>query len=281
MVSKTINIDERKREVTVTVKPSGNIFIEDVTSVAPPPVFDPDAQAWIDRMTTPSSGEETRINQLIIAEKTSGNFSKILFQTMNDLGSINSLIDEKGKTAIVNGGVTFPNYTVFDGVSSYIDTTFTPATDGVNTPLTNFAVHVFIVTYDELSNNMAIAGTSNTSNAGALLMQMKTPNDLRIWANSSAATGGTSTETSLTPSNTLISMVRDGTNQDIYIDGVLDTPKTQAATGISNFPVFIGAYNSSGNDSQNANFTIGAVVISESDIDITELNTELRDYLGI
>lgn len=110
-----------------------------------PPALDPDAQAWIDRMTNPTEAQQTAINKFVIAEKAAGNWSLYDEFFCLALGSTNSLIGAKSKTATANGGITWDSDgALFNGTTGYLDSNFTPSIDGNNFTANNAIMGVYI-----------------------------------------------------------------------------------------------------------------------------------------
>ena len=110
-------------------------------------VFDADYQAILNYATSlgytlPSAGQQVKQNQLMLDMKSSGAWAKLDSFAMyaTDGGNNFSLID--WKRLVQHTAVNSPTRTnnqgwTGDGVSSYIDTNFNPATNGVNYQLNN------------------------------------------------------------------------------------------------------------------------------------------------
>lgn len=109
-------------------------------------VFDADYQAVLNYAisigaTLPSSGQQTKQNQLMLNMKSSGAWAKLdtfaMFAT--DGNSVFALIDWKRLTTYTNNSCTFTANQGFTGNGSngFIDTNFNPSTNGVNYMLNN------------------------------------------------------------------------------------------------------------------------------------------------
>ena len=107
-----------------------------------PPLFDADYQAVLNYATSlgytlPSAGQQIKQNQLMLDLKAGNIWSKLDTFAMfaNDGGSNFGLID--WKLLVTYTAVNSPTFTsnegfMGNGTSSYIDTNFNPATQGVN-----------------------------------------------------------------------------------------------------------------------------------------------------
>lgn len=220
----------------------GNISPFNITKgLAGGTAFDPDAQAWIDRMTIPTDTVKDAINDLIVDEKAAGtnNFSKWDYSLALNIGAINSLIDAKGKTGTANGGGTFgvPGYDL-NGTNAYIDTNFNPATDGVNYTLNDGAIIIFIKTKSVVTR-AAVGSIDGTGKLGYF-----ENNSTTILGNLNCAN---QTFTVAPDDDSLFSVYRvDGTNIKLDKDGVNVGTEAEGVTSVPSRNIFLGALNNNG-----------------------------------
>ena len=109
--------------------------------------IDPDAQAWIDMMTSPTDIEINSINTFVIADKSSGNWALRDELWIRSLGSVNGLIGAKGTNGTAYGGITWSvNGAKYNGTTGYIDDGFDLGADGVNYVASDGRIDLFIKT---------------------------------------------------------------------------------------------------------------------------------------
>ena len=127
--------------------------------------YDADAQAWIDRMTSPTDIEKISINTFVIADKASGNWVLRDEIWIRSLGSVNGLIGAKGTNGIAYGGVTWSvNGIKYNGTTAYIDDGFDLGADGVNYIATDARIDLFIKTAASVHNiNQCMTGVYDNS----------------------------------------------------------------------------------------------------------------------
>lgn len=118
------------------------------------PLFDADYQAVLDYgtaqgYTLPSGGQQTLQNDLLVALKSAGVWSKLdTFANFATDGDSNfALIDWKRLSDYT--AVNSPSFTTNQGykgnaTSSYIDTNYSPLTSGVNFSLNNASVYLYV-----------------------------------------------------------------------------------------------------------------------------------------
>ena len=128
---------------------NSNVFFDPVglpfSQVSSSIPFDSDAQAWIDRMTSPTDIEKISINTFVIADKARGNWALRDELWVRSLGSVNGLIGAKGTNGTAYGGVTWSvNGIKYNGTTGYIDDGFDLGVDGVNYIATDARIDLFI-----------------------------------------------------------------------------------------------------------------------------------------
>lgn len=132
-----------------------------VSSVA----TDPDAQAWINKMTNPTETEIRAIHNFVIADKASGNWVLRDELWIRSLGSVNGLIGAKGTNGTAYGGITWSlDGAKYNGTTGYIDDGFDLGFDGVNYIATDARIDIFIKSAASVHNiNQCMTGVFDGS----------------------------------------------------------------------------------------------------------------------
>lgn len=127
--------------------------------------YDADAQAWIDRMTSPTDIEINAINTFVISDKASGNWVLRDELWIRSLGSVNGLIGAKGTNGTAYGGITWSvNGIKYNGTTGYIDDGFDLGADGVNYVASDGRIDLFIKTAASVHNiNQCMTGVYDGS----------------------------------------------------------------------------------------------------------------------
>lgn len=150
--------------------------------------FDADYQAVLNRATTlgytlPSASQQIIQNNLVLSLKAGGIWTKldVLYIFANNGGSNFATLNWKAPTLYQSSLIDTPTFTINEGftgngTSSYIDTNFNPATQGVNYTLNDASRYAYVFTGSTaqrfegnlLDNNMRLGNyTSMKINSGS------------------------------------------------------------------------------------------------------------------
>lgn len=236
---------------------------------------DPDAAAWVARMTSPSITEQAAVNTFVIAEKASGNWSLIDEFYLMSLGATNGLIGAKSKSATAFGGITWDvNGATFNGINAYIDTDFNPSVDGVNYTL-NDALALSVNSAVPINNNQSLWGAfSLVTPAG--MGAWKNGGQFRALANSSNFNSGLLFD----EHDSLNGFVRTSNSALKLIQGTDEADFSLPAAILPNDTVFIGAANDAGSPIHYGDSSISSLVIGAGvGFNHAAHNTNVRNLL--
>jgi hypothetical protein len=258
-------------------------FLESIG--AAPSSFDADYQAVLDYgtaqgYTLPSGGQQTLQNNLVVALKAGGIWSKLdSFRVYATDGSANyALIDWK---RLVNcTAVNSPSFTTNvgyrgDGTSSYINSNFTPSTDGVNYTLNSASIFAYISGVRTEGQIQAYQGLF--FGASWLLISAGTNTIGESYINSSASVNNTTTGIGFQLVNRL-----NSTSLNVYFDGVLrNTNIAAASVSLPTGTIWDLAANNNAtgvffSDVQNAIVGYGANLDAEQ----SDFNTAVNTYMS-
>ena len=247
-------------------------------------VVDPDAQAWIDRMTAPTLDQQSKIDNLVISLKSAGLFNKIFNIRLLDLGVINSQIDEKGLTATSLGGM------IYDGagakgnsIDATINSNFVPSIGG--TVKDDFGVTFHIV---EADTNVSGAQYYFGVRSGVL------PFETTVCSNRPATLEITGAINQSPPffftptvnvniNNTSVTINRSGLNFiDAYKNGIFEGQLAQASSGLPTLPIYDLAYNVLGTVGNYSDAKLGVMVYHKrlTALEISDLHDIIQNYLS-
>lgn len=199
------------------------------------PGMDPDAQAWIDRMTAPTALEQSSINTFVLAEKASGNWSLYDEFYCHSLGSTNGVIGSRAKIATINGGVTWSiNGATFNSTTGYLGSGYNPTTDATNLTLEDGIITQFVKTVPK-DSSFTFGATTATPNRTVIRKFDATTIQHGLSVNFFG-----SIETWRADMLVAISHVSGA--ELLHMDGVLEDTDVIAATGLPNQEYLIGAY---------------------------------------
>lgn len=222
--------------------------------------FDPDAQAFFDRVTTAggtlSTTEKNATNQLVLDMKSAGIWSsmKAVYPMVGaSAAACAQNLKSSSFTGTFTSGWTFASTGVTpNGTSAYFDTNFNPVTQSLPTNSTHFSVYSRTnITSNGIMIGNGVGGGSNQSNFFVL-----NPPYLRI--------NSTSTPTLLPTMSFagLILGVRTSSLNTVLYKNTTAYTETNVSSAPSNAKYFLGATNSGGSPSffdsnQYAFLTIG------------------------
>ena len=236
---------------------------------------DPDAQAWIDRMTTPTTQEQIAINNFIVAEKAAGNFALYDEFFCLGLGAVNSMIGAISKTGTANGGITWlSSGAVFNGTTGYIKTAYNPFVDAVNYQLGDGNISFLMVDKVTIEDGKVVGVWD-----GSYFIQIYNNNPTEINSDINNRRG---IYTGQFVDDKMYSSAINGTDVDFYIDGVIQSVVQSSALGAAlvNRELYFGARNNQGSiddyiDGKIASLLIGA----NSSFNYTSHNINVRQLL--
>jgi hypothetical protein len=242
--------------------------------------FDADYQAVLNRAvalgyTLPSASQRIKQNTLVLALKSGGIWTKldVLYIFANDGGSNFGTLNWKAPTlnqATLINSPTFTNNQGFtgNGTSSYINTNFNPATQGVNYTLNNASRHNFVRTQSITASTLDGVGSGNSNATVGVNTTL-----LRI--NQGATSLPTSADYS--GSNVLKSIHRTSvSNVELFV-GTTQTSRTFNSTTVINEQQLILArgVNVTGSygGSQVSMYSMGANLVAENTAYVNAFNT--------
>jgi hypothetical protein len=244
--------------------------------------MDPDYKAILDYATTqgytlPSASQRLLQEQLVIDLKNAGIWSKLdtfaVFATDGD--SDFALIDWKRLTQYT--AVNSPTFTTNDGftgngTSSYIDTNYTPSTQGVNYTSSDASFGVF---WDKTSATTGyLSGSRTTSVVNANFL-----NAAALTINCINSNNSTNRDT-FTQNYDFKQVQLTSGKQYLFGDGIQDDTLTFAGSPSSPVvPIFLLCFNSLGipgtfSDAEIRSFYAGSSLLSES----SDFNNALTTY---
>lgn len=213
--------------------------------------FDADYQAILDRgtalgYTLPSAAQQIKQNALILALKSAGVWTllDILYIFANDGGQDFATLNWKAPSSFQCLRILSPTFTSNvgfkpNGSTQYLNTQWTPSSNGVNYTQNNCGAGMYI--NDEIGNNQVSFGAAGGGNTLEFLPRTA-GNSCFYWINETAG-GSNGAGTSIgfwhikrTASNAK-GLFRNGSSQGT-------TP--QASTGLPTVPIFLGCINSGG-----------------------------------
>ena len=230
----TGKVDYTQRRAMVRSQPKrSGIFLTpryNETSITPPPVFDTDYQALLDRATflgytLPSSGQRTKQNQLVLDLKAAGVWVLLdwLYVFATDGDSNFATLNWKSPTTFQLTKVNTPAFTTNagftgDGVTSYLDTGWIPATHAVNYTLDSAAVFHYV--NNNTQDNNKEYGCNQSSRE--VSFRSRTTTDLTSLAlNSNSVNGAASTDSKgfwLNDRNGSAAVNHDEYKDDVNVD---------------------------------------------------------------
>lgn len=239
--------------------------------------FDADYQAVLNYATSlgytlPSAGQQVKQNQLMLDLKSGGIWSKLDTFAMfaNDGGNDFALID--WKRLVLMTAVNSPTFTTNqgftgNGTSSYINTNFNPATQGVNYQLNNASRY-----YMHFANN---------SSAADGIISSTTYNIIRINSNSTANSINSSSTLSLAFLYTNfkgIKSIHRTTSTDVscYNDTTGNNFTTAATTSLTSESQVILRRGTIYSANTTFGYAMGASLVSEN----TDFTNALNNYIN-
>lgn len=242
--------------------------------------FDPDAEAWFDRMTAPTDAQKTALNTFVVTLKADGNFALLYEYFAHFLGSTNGLIGMKSKSATANGGLTFgANGCTGNAVNGYIDYNFNPNTEGTLQNDYLNGGYVYAVTPAAFMALYGV-GISNINTDG--LYSLASGQRLRV---NSANASFTEIAVQLSDKTQVISRRTGSTTLNLYNDGVSVGTSSVSSNGVPNGNDYGLALNLSNSDILHSDATLSSRFYAQaSGFDISAFYTaevQLLTDLGI
>jgi hypothetical protein len=210
--------------------------------------YDPDASTLFARFTTPpTDARKTLISNLIIALKAADVWSKLdAFYVMaaHDAQAArqNWIRDAFNLTAVSSPSFTVDRGYATNGTTSYLNTGYTPATDGVN--FTQNAASLGIWSReDSVNTGNDIGGREGATSRQTAIILRPTTTTLHARINLGNANGSIASNSSL---GFFVASRDDASTIRTYRDGSLLGTGSYASTDPSPQPLFIGASNTNG-----------------------------------
>lgn len=200
--------------------------------------FDPDAQAWIDRMVSPSSSEQAAINTFVVAEKAAGNWTLYDEFFCLALGNTNSLVGAKSKIASASGGITWDSDgALFNGTNGELNANFIPSIDGNNFTSNNALIGVYVKTLTLKAQSAC--GVSSAVGGETAINGNLSPN-INVVVNN-----GTSLIVSqnIQSDSIYVAAREDANNSTLYENGIEIGTIASTTTGSGNSNMYIGVLN--------------------------------------
>lgn len=205
-----------------------------------------EAQELFARMPVqPSTTEKNAINTLILALKTPGYFARMdkLLVPRYAVDSNASVLDWKGgASASINGSASWSAADGFVGSSvagSYVNSAFTPATDGVNYALNDCSMGAYIVARPTVTSGAYFGRTTGgAANQAIYLTDDVSTGELGGKINSSA--GGGTAHGAAAVGLTVLSRTASNAWR-IDVNGVTKLSDTDTSGGLSTSPIYLCA----------------------------------------
>ena len=251
--------------------------------------FDPDYQSVLDYATAegytlPSAPQQKLQNQLVKDLKTAGVWSKLdsFANFATDGDSDFALIDWKRLiTMTAANAPAFTDNQGFkgDGSSAYINTNFTPSTDGVNYALNScsFGYYAFSV-LDTGINNINIGSRTSVSPIRGLTYP-RDLNETTLYINTNSTSGSTITTSSQLGIRHFSRVLSD--KNEFYDDTGFVGSNTNSSNEFSQQPFYLLALNNEGTASFHtltdmSFYFVGGDLTAEHD----DFNNALKTYMG-
>lgn len=229
----------------------------------------------------PSNRTISAVNNFIKAAKSNGYFYLLdrfwLFAQDIQTNAVYSIVNPTSTTCTEVNAPTFLAYNGFDfnGTSQYLNTNYTPSTNGVNYTLNNASHGVYC--------NENVGGTfgwdmglQDASNASTISLRDNT-NTCYAKVNNAVANFVSGANSN---SIGLFNVVRSGVNTiSIYINGVSTYSDTDVSTSLPTRPFFLGAYNNNGTAGSYVTRNLCISFVGSGSINFGLLNSDIITYL--
>lgn len=224
------------------------------------PRYDPDAVAvWSSFLLPPSDTNKTNINNLVVALKDAGIWSELDMMYVLAAADSNAAVKNwKAPGTFSVGPVNAPTFTAYrgftgDGSSAYLNTWWTPSTNGVKFTQDDASVWAWPLT--NVSSNSSVVGC--LASRYCFLYPRTGAGAAATYMNSAA--GGPSI-LSVSDSRGFIGGQRRGASDvRMFKDGIQRATHNQVSTGVPTGPMWVlGAYPSSYSALQNSFAAWGA-----------------------
>lgn len=264
------------------------IYLDSQKTVTVAAIIDDDAQAIIDRMTVaPSIDTKLAINNLVLDLKTHGVWDKLdALQVYAAHTQQAGLLDWKrtGVSASLSGSATWD---ADDGIigstaaSSYVNTAFTPSSDGVEFQLQDATMGCYVVaaTTNAVDDEYYFGGRGSNStyetNLGAT-------SSTRLTARINSGNASTSASSHRSDTGLLAVGVTGSDNTVLSGSGVSLASWTATESGLSNGVVYVGAKNNNGTVNGQCDARI-AVWFAGSNLTLAQLaafETAIEEYMA-
>lgn len=205
-------------------------------------IFDPSYQAVLDRATVlgytkPSAAQQIKQNQLVLDLKAAGIWTllDVFYVFATDGDSDFATLNWKNPAAFQCSKVNSPTFTINEGfqgngTSSYLDTNWTPSTNGVNFTLNSASLGVWVFTIptindDLVGNSLGSSGTNRLRSSNTTDQRINSTNSL----NSAVDLTGTGYK----------SNIRNNANSLDFYSGLVKSSRTAASTSLGTVSLFL------------------------------------------
>jgi hypothetical protein len=259
-------------------------------------IGDADAQAVVDNMDTePGDGLKELIDNFVAGTKTDSVWTKIdrfWFPAVHEQGA-SARLDWKSPATVGRRltEVNTPSWTAYqgytgDGSTSYLNTNFTPSTDGVNYTQNSACAGVWVRTVGPTSASRAYAGLNDGfTQQTAIIRRADGSSWQAVGPNDTTSINATTLSQSAT--GLLVANRSGASARQVYRNGSSEASDTQASVGLPAFDLYLLARNSSGtaglfSDGQiSAAFVAASLNATEQANLHTRLNTLITGVAGL
>lgn len=239
------------------------------------PAFDPDYSAILNKAiqlgyALPSASVQAKQNTLLTSMKANGVWAKldVFYVFAQDGGSAFATLNWKNPAANQANIASSPTFTINqgftgNGTSSFIDTNYNPATQGVQYTLNNASMYFF--PHAMGTSGLAMTGTSGSENR----IQLGVSLNQRINA------GGTALSTSFNYTTTVNpkSIHRTSSTNMTLLNGTVSDTRTLASVNVPNANLFVLRSSTNYGNHTCAAFAAGAQLTSENTNFVNDWNT--------
>lgn len=240
-------------------------------------VFDTDYQAVLTRATAlgytlPSAAQQIKQNQLVLDLKAAGIWSKldVFYNFYNDGSKEFATLNWKAPSSYQATLINSPTFTsnqgfTGNGTTSYINTNFNPATNGVNFQNNNASRYCYV--------RIPVTGKyiDGVANGNDLNMGFRIGSSQFNYINQDA--GSISPAAVYSTTAALKSIHTNSSTSTTCVDGTTVTTHSRTASAPPNFDQHILRNNNNYSDSQVSCYGLGAYLVAENTAFVNAFNT--------
>lgn len=250
------------------------------------PSYDPDAQAWFDAVSWGASDLEQKqaVNDFIVALKDGGVWSKLdrlwLIANRDQTAGMTCLKSLEAMTPVNSPTFTQWRGIAGNGSSSYVNTNYNPATDGVNFTLNSASFGAYARTWPGAATSTLI-GASDSNGGNAIRPEWT---DNKTYSSINAGDGTQGPNTTLASRTGLFTITRTASNAcALYQGATLRASSSAASSAVQNTNMCLLALNQTGAQASAAQISVAYAGGALTSQNITDLNTaveNLRSAIG-